>query len=195
MFNITQGSVSQFWFGFQDGVSGCGGPTARSDPCVFAAVRRPIGRWRRGFFVDDGSLVENRKGVSMTSETGRRWPGIKREEPRTSVETAAAPRPNEQQLGTVAFKDTETERGLQTATGMTSIWTEERLVDPEKSRIEGWVACAPVVDGVADSGWRKCKGGRVRLVVQVKSCPEQQDWVRAMAHGGAYAKEVLGHGV
>ncbi|MDE2786001.1 MAG: hypothetical protein OXL37_04995 [Chloroflexota bacterium] len=70
-------------------------------------------------------------------------------------------------------------------------WPRERSADFDHSLIEGWVAGVPVVDGVGDSGWTDCEGGRVRLVVRVKDCPEQREWVRSMAHGGAYAREVL----
>ena len=73
-----------------------------------------------------------------------------------------------------------------------AVWPEERSLDLSVSRIEGWVAGVPVVDGVADSGWLVCKGGRVRLVVHVSDSPEQREWVRGMAYAGAYAKEVLG---
>ena len=69
---------------------------------------------------------------------------------------------------------------------------QDRLPDASNLLVEDWVAGVPAVDGVADSGWQACDGGRVRLVVRVKDCLEQREWVQAMAHGGAYAREVLG---
>ena len=124
--------------------------------------------------------------------TGRRWPGIKKEL-REIRPYAAALEPDEQKLETVFVNHTEHVGPLATAAAEpVGIWPEERSLDLSVSHIEGWVAGAPVVDGVADSGWQPCEGGRVRLVARVKDCPEQREWVRAMAHGGAYAREVLG---
>ena len=117
----------------------------------------------------------------------------KRTAPREIGPSAAAPRPTERELGVIAFNNTEQGGELQSETSdPAGIWPQERLLDPDGSHIEGWVAGVPVVDGVADSGWQPCQGGRVRLMVRVVDCPEQREWVRAMAHGGAYAREVLG---
>ena len=119
-------------------------------------------------------------------------PEVKRTEPREIGASSAAPRPAEQSLEEVVSDDSGLGGCWQSAAEPGGIWPEERSLDLDGSLVEGWVAGLPVVDGVADSGWKVCKGGRVRLVVQVKDCPEQREWVRVMSHGGAYAKEVMG---
>ena len=123
-------------------------------------------------------------------------PEVKRTEPREIGASSAAPRPAEQSLEEVVSDDSGLGGCWQSAAEPGGIWPEERSLDLDLdldgSLVEGWVAGLPVVDGVADSGWKVCKGGRVRLVVQVKDCPEQREWVRVMSHGGAYAKEVMG---
>ena len=127
----------------------------------------------------------------------RKWPGFS--EPgsnelalREIEPSAVAPRPAERELRVIPLTLSEQGGGLQSATSDPGgIWPEEVLLDPNVSDIEGWVAGLPVVGGVADSGWQPCKGGRVRLVVHVVDSLEQREWVRAMAHGGAYAEEVL----
>lgn len=121
------------------------------------------------------------------------WPGAKKDGPREIESSAATLRPDERKLDAVAVKDTEQGGGLQTeAAEPRGIWPEERALDLDSVLVEGWVAGVPVVNGEADSGWRECEGGRVRVVVRVQECPEQKEWVRGMAHGGAYAREVLG---
>ena len=55
MLNIAYCCSVQFQFGLPVGAFAFGGPTARSDPCSFAVVRRPYGRWRRGFLLDTGT--------------------------------------------------------------------------------------------------------------------------------------------
>ena len=127
-----------------------------------------------------------------TVNPGLRWPGIS-EEPREIGASAAAPRPDESKLES-AYSHFNNQRDfLATAvTESVGVWPEERSLDLSVSKIEGWVAGLPVVDGVADSGWEACDGGRVRVVINVGDYPEQREWVRAMAHGGAYAKERLG---
>ena len=129
----------------------------------------------------------------MVARTGAtRWPGAKKEAPRELGPSAAAPRPDERELEVVIFKHTEQGDGLQTtAAELDGIWREKRLLAPDDSRIEGWVAGVPVVGGVADSGWQERLGGRVRLQVRVVSCPDQKEWVWAMAYGGAYGREIL----
>ena len=129
----------------------------------------------------------------------RKWPGFIEESgsnetaPREIEPSAVALRPDEQQLDAVFCIHTTPGGGFSTETaGCPGAWPQERSLDLDGSRIEGWVAGVPVVDGVADSGWTDCEGGRVRLVVRVTDSPEQREWVRAMAHGGAYAREVLG---
>ena len=124
---------------------------------------------------------------------GSSEPGLIKATPREIGTSAAAPRPTEREPGVIAFKGTKTGGELQSEkSGPGGIWPDERLSDLDCSRIEGWVAGVPVVDGVADSGWVGCEGGRVRFVVRVLDRPEQKEWVRAMSYGGAYAKEVLG---
>ena len=119
--------------------------------------------------------------------------GLNETAPREIEPSAVAPRPDERKLGAVVINNTEQGGELQTeAKEHSAIWPDECVLDLDSAQVEGWVAGVPVVDGVADSGWQPCKGGRVRLVVRVRDCPEQREWVRAMAHGGAYAKEVLG---
>ena len=126
------------------------------------------------------------------AKLGARWPGMK-EEPREIGPCAAAPGPDEPKLGTAFSHSNNQKVFLATAvTEPVGVWPEERSLDLSVSRIEGWVAEVPVVDGVADSGWVGCEGGRVRFVVRVVDRPEQKEWVRAMSYGGAYAKEVLG---
>ena len=121
-----------------------------------------------------------------------RWPGM-RTEPHEFERYAAAPEPNEDELETVFFDSTNQGGFLSTAVPeLAGVWPEERSLDLSGSRIEGWVAGLPVVDGVADSGWEPCEGGRVRVVIRVGDFPAQREWVRAMSHGGAYAREVLG---
>ena len=119
-------------------------------------------------------------------------PEVKRTEPREIGASSAAPRPAEQSLEEVVSDDSGLGGCWQSAAEPGGIWPEERSLDLDGSLVEGWVAGLPVVDGVADSGWQPCKGGRVRLVVHVVDSLEQREWVRAMAHGGAYAEEVLG---
>ena len=120
-------------------------------------------------------------------------PGSNETAPREVKPRPAALRPDEQQLGEVFCTHITTGGGFTTETAeLPGAWPQERSSDPSNLLVEGWVAGIPVVDGVADSGWQGCDGGRVRLVVRVTDCPEQREWVRAMAHGGAYAKEVLG---
>ena len=122
---------------------------------------------------------------------GPKWPGM-RTEPREFERLAAAPKPNEDKLGAVFCDSNEPEEGLSTGSAdPVGVWPVERSLDLSSAQVEGWVVGFPVVDGVADSGWQTCEGGRLRLVVRVAACPEQREWVRAMAHGGAYAKEVL----
>ena len=116
----------------------------------------------------------------------------KRTAPREIGPSSAAPRPVEREPEEVVFNHTTLGGGFQSAAGPRGIWPEERSLDLDGAHIEGWVAGVPVVDGVADSGWQECEGGRVRLVVRVTDSPDQKEWVRAMAHGGAYAREVLG---
>ena len=116
----------------------------------------------------------------------------KRTAPREIGPSSAAPRPVEREPEEVVFDHTTFGGGFQSAAGPRGIWPEERSLDLDGAHIEGWVAGVPVVDGVADSGWQECEGGRVRLVVRVTDSPDQKEWVRAMAHGGAYAREVLG---
>ena len=128
----------------------------------------------------------------------RKWPGFgepkpERTAPREVEPRPAVPRPDEQELGEVFCTHITIGGGL--TTGMAELpgdWSQDRPLDPDGSSIEGWVAGVPVVDGVADSGWQPCEGGRVRLVVRVVDSPEQREWVRAMSYGGAYAQEVLG---
>lgn len=123
---------------------------------------------------------------------GPKWPGM-RTGPREFERHTATPKPNEDKLGAVSFDSNGQEGFLSTGSAEpVGVWPEERSLDLSTSQVEGWVVGLPVVDGVADSGWQSCKGGRVRLVVRVAACPEQREWVRAMAHGGPYAKEVLG---
>ena len=127
-----------------------------------------------------------------TVKPGPRWPGMK-EEPREIGPCAAAPEPDERKLETAFSHFNNQKDFLATAvTEPVGVWPEERSLNLSVSHIEGWVAGLPVVDGVADSGWEGCEGGRVRLVVRVVDRPEQKEWVRAMSYGGAYAKEVLG---
>ena len=116
----------------------------------------------------------------------------KRTAPREIGPSSAAPRPVEREPEEVVVNHTTFGGGFQSAAGPRGIWPEERSLDLDGAHIEGWVAGVPVVDGVADSGWQECEGGRVRLVVRVTDSPDQKEWVRAMAHGGAYAREVLG---
>ena len=123
-------------------------------------------------------------------KSGPGWPGI-RTEPREIEPSAAAPGSDEDKLES-AFLYCIDHGGFFAITEPFAVWPEERSLDLSVSRIEGWVAGVPVVDGVADSGWLVCKGGRVRLVVHVSDSPEQREWVRGMAYAGAYAKEVLG---
>ena len=126
---------------------------------------------------------------------GFKEPGLGETAPREVEPRPAAPRPDEQQLGEVFCTHNTSGGGLTTETAESpECCFCDLSLDPDGSRIEGWVAGVPVVDGVADSGWADCEGGRVRLVVRVKDCPEQREWVRAMAHGGAYATEVLRQG-
>ena len=70
---------------------------------------------------------------------------------------------------------------------------QECSPDFDDSRIEGWVAGVPVVDGIADSGWTDCDGGRVRLVVRVKDSPEQQRM--GARHGARWGLRQGGAGV
>ena len=130
----------------------------------------------------------------MVARTGATlWPGAKKTGSREIEPSATTLRPDERKLGAVAVKDTEQGVGLQTEAAETrGRCPEPRALGLDSVPVEGWVAGVPVVDGVADSGWRECEGGRARLVVRVKDCPEQREWVRAMAYGGAYAREVLG---
>ena len=116
----------------------------------------------------------------------------KRTAPREIGPSSAAPRPVEREPEEVVVNHTTFGGGFQSAAGPRGIWPEERSLDLDGAHIEGWVAGVPVVDGVADSGWQECEGGRVRLVVRVTDSPDQKEWVRAMVHGGAYAEEVLG---
>ena len=126
------------------------------------------------------------------TETGRKWPGVKKEL-REIRPYAAALGPDEQKLEAVFVNHTEHVGPLATAAAEpVGIWPEERLLDLNAACIEGWVAGVPVVDGVVDSGWQPCEGGRVRLLVRVTDCPEQKEWVRGITYGGAYAREVLG---
>ena len=118
-------------------------------------------------------------------------PEVKRTEPREIGASSAAPRPAEQSLEEVVSDDSGLGGCWQSAAEPGGIWPEERSLDLDGSLVEGWVAGVPVVDGMADSGWKECEGGRVRLVVHVSRCPEQREWVRVMAYGGAYAKEVM----
>ena len=128
----------------------------------------------------------------------KKWPGFgepgsNEMAPREFEPSAAALRPDERKLGEVFCTHTTTGGGLTTeAAELPGARLQERSPDRSNLLVEGWVAGVPVVGGVADSGWQACDGGRVRLVVRVKDCPEQREWVRAMAHGGAYAREVLG---
>lgn len=49
-------------------------PTARSDPCVAAAVRRPFGRWRRGFVLfgkAHGPYVAGQERRNCVHQEGR----------------------------------------------------------------------------------------------------------------------------
>ena len=125
-----------------------------------------------------------------TVKPGLRWPGIS-EEPRQIGPCAAAPRPDEEKLESAYSHFNNDGDFLATAvTEPVGVWPEERSLDLSVSKIDGWVAGLPVVDGVADSGWEACEGGRVRVVINVGNHPEQREWVRAMAYGGAYAKEV-----
>ena len=129
----------------------------------------------------------------VKQNSGLSKPKVKRTEPREIRASSAAPRPTENQLEEVVVDGIELGGCWQSAAAEPGgIWPEERSLDLDGSPVEGWVAGLPVVDGVADSGWKECKGGRVRLVVRVMDCPEQREWVRAMAYGGAYAKEVMG---
>ncbi len=128
----------------------------------------------------------------VKQNSGYNKPKVKRTEPREIRASSAAPRPAEQSLEEVVSDDSGLGGCWQSAAEPGGIWPEERSLDLDGSPVEGWVAGLPVVDGVADSGWKECKGGRVRLVVRVKDCPEQREWVRVMSYGGAYAREVLG---
>ena len=128
----------------------------------------------------------------VKQNSGLSKPAVKRTEPREIRASSAAPRPTEQQPESVFVNVTGLGGCWQSAAEPDGIWPEDRSLDLDGSPVEGWVAGLPVVDGVADSGWKECKGGRVRLVVQVKDCPEQREWVRVMSYGGAYAKEVMG---
>ncbi len=128
----------------------------------------------------------------------RKWPGfgepeLEKPAPRGVEPSPAAPRPGERKLGAVAANGKRQGGELQTdAKDHSAIWPDERALDLDSAQVEGWVAGVPVVDGVADSGWRECQGGRVRLVVTVADSAEQREWVRAMMYGGAYAREVMG---
>ena len=121
---------------------------------------------------------------------GPRWPGM-REEPREFGRCATAPKPDEDKLGTVLFEFNGQEGFLSTAAAEpVGVWPEERSLGLSASRVEGWVMGLPVVDGVADSGWRERHGSRVRLVVNVADSPEQREWVRLTAFGDFHAREV-----
>ena len=122
--------------------------------------------------------------------TGLTWSGTKKA-PREGGASSTALRPVEREPEEVVLNLTTLGGGFQSSAGPRGIWLKERSLDPDGAPIEGWVDVVSVVDGVADSGWKECKGGRVRLVVQVKDCPEQREWVRVMSYGGAYAKEVM----
>ena len=131
----------------------------------------------------------------VVKPVARKWPGAKKKiGPREIGPSAATLRSAERELGVIESKSTQQGGDLANVGA-----SEPRAAGPEESvsciddlAIEGWVAGLPVVDGVADSGWVSCEGGRVRLVVRVVDSPEQREWVRAMSYGGAYAKEVLG---
>ena len=130
----------------------------------------------------------------VVNRVARKWPGAKRVGPREMGTSAATLRSAELELGVIACKSTKQGGDLANvwAPEPRAAWLEERELHLDDVVVEGWVADLPVVDGVADSGWVSCEGGRVRLMVHVVDCPEQREWVRAMAHGGAYAKEVMG---
>ena len=115
--------------------------------------------------------------------------------PREIEPSDAAPRPDDRELEAVAFNAREIDGRLQTTeSGSVGIWPELRSMDldPNDSPVEGWVAGFPVVDGVADSGWQECEGGRLRLIVKVPDCPGRREWARGTGYGGTHAKEVLG---
>ena len=50
MLTITYAFFVKSPFGTSVAAFLVGAPKARSDTCAFVAVRRPYGRWRRGFF-------------------------------------------------------------------------------------------------------------------------------------------------
>ncbi len=115
--------------------------------------------------------------------------------PREIEPSDAAPRPDDRELEAVAFNAREIDGRLQTTeSGSVGIWPELRSMDldPNDSPVEGWVAGFPVVDGVADSGWQECEGGRLRLIVKVPDCPGRREWARGTGYGGTHAREVLG---
>ena len=123
--------------------------------------------------------------------TGLAWSATKKA-PREGGASSTALRPVEREPEEVVVNLTTLGGGFQSSAGPRGIWLEERSLDPDGAPIEGWVDVVSVVDGVADSGWQPCKGGQVCLVVHVVDSLKQREWVRAMAHGGAYAEEVLG---
>ena len=119
--------------------------------------------------------------IGVTEDRDKKGSGAREIEP-----SAATPRPAERTLDKVILDDTELKCDLQTEGEEDSAEQEDSLP------VDGWLAGLPVVGGEADSGWLDCPGGRIRLVVQVKSSPEQREWIRAQVYGGAYAREVLG---
>ena len=112
--------------------------------------------------------------------------------PREIGPSSAAPRPVEREPEEVVFNHTTLGGVFNRQRDLAASGPRRGRWDLDGAHIEGWVAGVPVVDGVADSGWQECEGGRVRLMVRVTDSPDQKEWVRAMAHGGAYAREVLG---
>ena len=130
----------------------------------------------------------------VVKPVARKWPGAKKMGPREMGPSAATLRSAELEPGVIENQSTQQGGDLAnvSAPEPRASWPEERDLDLDDVAIEGWVAGLPVVDGVADSGWEACEGGRVRLVINVGDYPEQREWVRAMSYGGAYAKEVLG---
>ena len=124
-----------------------------------------------------------------------KWPGAKKKiGPREIGPSAATLRSAERELGVIESKSTQQGGDLANVGGPDprASWPEERELHLDDVAIEGWVAGLPVVDGVADSGWEACEGGRVRVVIRIGDYPDQREWVRAMSYGGAYAKERLG---
>ena len=122
-------------------------------------------------------------------------PGFVGPDPENMAPREVEPRPvalgpDERELGVVVRTHNTTGGEFQTdASDTGDKSTEERSPNPGDSRIEGWVAGIPVLEGVGAATLTKNNGVQVRMEVVVGSNRAQVEWLKSRLFGGGEIEE------